>query len=596
MAFKTIHTAYGLAQIAAAESSGIPINLTAVAVGDGNGNQTIPSEGQSTLVREVFRAAPNRVYQDPSTPAKFTVEMIIPATIGGFTIREVGVFDADGGLFVVGNVPDTYKPNSSEGAFSDTVLRIEFFVSNVSIITLAVDPNVAVATQAWVLNNIDACQIIPGGTTGQFLRKASNTCGDTEWFDIADGVTVQVGAIEEYQTLAALQTIVMPAIITGLDCAVYVEGVRLRREAEFTTAIVSGALQITLSAFYPAGSIILIVENEPQSQLPYATDVSPGLIELATNSEVQGGSDTTRAVTPAGLSSRTATATRTGLVELATNAEVQAGTDTLRAVTPFGLASLINPANVPNAIVGRDENGDFAARRISADLLGNANTATKLLNARTINGVNFDGTAAIQVNPFISNNEATNGIFYVPFVQSPADGYRQLLADSGLQYNPSSNTLTCGLQGNAATASRLAVARNIALTGDVTGSATFDGSANVNLNAVVANDSHNHGEATIAGAFNAVGRQQLTSNGYQRLPGGLVLQWGTNRNGTVLYPVPFTSAVLHLNLAINNFNSTAAAAGQHTSVQSQSTSGFTVAVSAAALSSDAELKWMAIGF
>jgi hypothetical protein len=70
-----------------------------------------------------------------------------------------------------------------------------------------------------------------------------------------------------------------------------------------------------------------------------ATATRRGLVELATSTEAQTGTDTDRAVTPAGLASLTATDARRGLVELATNAEVQAGTDTVRAVTPAGLAS-----------------------------------------------------------------------------------------------------------------------------------------------------------------------------------------------------------------------------------------------------------------
>ena len=36
MAFKTIHTQYGLVAMARAEASGTPINLIHMAVGDGN--------------------------------------------------------------------------------------------------------------------------------------------------------------------------------------------------------------------------------------------------------------------------------------------------------------------------------------------------------------------------------------------------------------------------------------------------------------------------------------------------------------------------------------------------------------------------------
>jgi hypothetical protein len=46
--------------------------------------------------------------------------------------------------------------------------------------------------------------------------------------------------------------------------------------------------------------------------------------------------------------------------------------------------------------------------------------------------------------------------------------------------------------GNASTATKLATARTVQLSGDVTGSATFDGSANINISAVVQDDSHSH--------------------------------------------------------------------------------------------------------
>lgn len=46
--------------------------------------------------------------------------------------------------------------------------------------------------------------------------------------------------------------------------------------------------------------------------------------------------------------------------------------------------------------------------------------------------------------------------------------------------------------GNATSATKLATARTISLTGDVTGSTSFDGSGNVSLTTVVADDSHNH--------------------------------------------------------------------------------------------------------
>jgi len=72
-----------------------------------------------------------------------------------------------------------------------------------------------------------------------------------------------------------------------------------------------------------------------------ADETTKGKIEIATSSEVQTGTDNTRAVTPAGLQACTATVTRAGVVELATTAEADAGTDSARATTPEGVASFV---------------------------------------------------------------------------------------------------------------------------------------------------------------------------------------------------------------------------------------------------------------
>lgn len=269
--YRTIHTTYGLAAMAQAEATGTPINITHMAVGDGNGNDVTPSELQTALVRELFRAAPNRVYQDPTTPNRFTAELVIPASEGGFVLREIGVFDATGSLFVVGNLPATYKPQASEGAFADTVVRVDFMVTNASVVTLQVDPNVAVATQQWVSNNVTACALLPGGTTGQVLRKASNGCGDVEWSDPTEA-NVVVDVIEETQTLALNQTAVILSVVTTRGLAVYIDGLRIPHAAGaggWQPDATDPDDKIVLGNSYPAGTQILLTQNEPAGSVPY---------------------------------------------------------------------------------------------------------------------------------------------------------------------------------------------------------------------------------------------------------------------------------------------------------------------------------------
>lgn len=78
--------------------------------------------------------------------------------------------------------------------------------------------------------------------------------------------------------------------------------------------------------------------------------------------------------------------------------------------------------------------------------------------------------------------------------------------------------LQTSVSGNAGTATKLATAQTISLTGDVTGSASFDGSQAVSINATVADNSHNHDNSTIT----SIDASKITSGtiDIERLPKG----------------------------------------------------------------------------
>jgi len=70
-------------------------------------------------------------------------------------------------------------------------------------------------------------------------------------------------------------------------------------------------------------------------------------------------------------------------------------------------ATTATNASTANAIVARDGSSNFSAGTITANLTGNASTATTLQTARTINGVSFNGSANITVTA--TPNEHTHG-------------------------------------------------------------------------------------------------------------------------------------------------------------------------------------------
>lgn len=299
MSYQTLTTNLGLAKIAAAIGSGQTISLPAIKLGDGNGNPVTPSPTQIDLVRVVYTGATNSLTASPTNPNRITAELVVPASVGGFTVREAGIYDAAGVLIFVCNFPNVYKPLPSEGASRDLVIRIVFEVANSGVINLVIDTNVTVATRAWVTSNFTLAALLPGGTTYQILRKKSNTPGDTEWVDPASGQNVIVDVIEENQILASGQTIVDLVTANTNSTAVYIEGVRLRNN-QFS---INTETRFTLAQSYPAGSRVTIVQNEPNGAISQATTESAGIVELATNAETQAGTDASRAVTPASAAS-----------------------------------------------------------------------------------------------------------------------------------------------------------------------------------------------------------------------------------------------------------------------------------------------------
>jgi len=126
---------------------------------------------------------------------------------------------------------------------------------------------------------------------------------------------------------------------------------------------------------------------------------------------------------------------------------------------------------------------------------------------------NADGVAG---NPTVTSN-ATAANTVSTIVARDASG------------NFSAGTITAALAGNAATATKLATARTVSLTGDVTGSVSFDGSANASITATVVDDSHNHIIANVDGLQTALdGKVAKDSNtGSAALPAGTTAQRST---------------------------------------------------------------------
>ncbi|EDI9088662.1 phage tail protein [Salmonella enterica] len=148
--FYTLLTEIGAAKLASAAALGVPLKITHMAVGDGGGVLPTPSAQQTALVAEKRRAALNMLYIDPQNSSQIIAEQVIQETEGGWWIREVGLFDETGALIAVGNCPESYKPQLTEGSGRTQTVRMVLITSSTDNITLKIDPAVVLATRKYV--------------------------------------------------------------------------------------------------------------------------------------------------------------------------------------------------------------------------------------------------------------------------------------------------------------------------------------------------------------------------------------------------------------------------------------------------------------
>uniref|UniRef100_UPI002022526C phage tail protein n=1 Tax=Citrobacter europaeus TaxID=1914243 RepID=UPI002022526C len=145
-----ILTNQGAARLANATMLGTKLNITQMAVGDGNGTLPTPDPAQTKLINQTRIAPINSLSVDAHDAGQIIAEQIIPENEGGFFIREIGLYDDDGILIAVANCPETYKPLLAEGSGRTQTIRMILVVSSTSAITLKIDPSVVLATRKYV--------------------------------------------------------------------------------------------------------------------------------------------------------------------------------------------------------------------------------------------------------------------------------------------------------------------------------------------------------------------------------------------------------------------------------------------------------------
>lgn len=201
--YYTLLTNAGIAYETACKAAGTPIKLTQISVGDGGGAVYNPAATATALKREVWRGPLNALFQDEKNPSWLLAEVTIPPDVGGWYVREAGLWTDTGILYAIVKYPESFKPVlATSGSGKEFYIRSIFETSNASLVTLLIDDTVVKATRAWVmsylaeeLGKLDGKQSVRVAATGNVVLNGAQQI---------DGVAVVAGdrVLLPSQTLA----------------------------------------------------------------------------------------------------------------------------------------------------------------------------------------------------------------------------------------------------------------------------------------------------------------------------------------------------------------------------------------------------------
>ncbi|PYE87389.1 phage tail protein [Phyllobacterium leguminum] len=146
----SIVTNVGRNKLALSAAGGEEVTITHFAIGDGNGAEVNPTAASTALVREVWRTQVESVEIDPLNPSAVLVTAIIPTNVGGWWMREFGIFDRAGDMIAVAKPVSQYKSTALEGQLEDIRYEFQIIIGETANVTMLVDPSVLLASRDFV--------------------------------------------------------------------------------------------------------------------------------------------------------------------------------------------------------------------------------------------------------------------------------------------------------------------------------------------------------------------------------------------------------------------------------------------------------------
>ncbi len=207
--YYTIITDVGKAKIANASVTGNKVGFVKIQLGDGGGSEYTPTESQTALKNVVWEGNIGNTTTDETAPNCIILESLIPSSVGGFMIREIGYLDDENNLIAISKYKECYKPSIEQGAVVDMKVKTVLIVSNVNNIELKIDPTIIFATLkdiqdletkiGTVNTKIDTTKTELTSNIETAKTELNNKIGDTTLLETTDKTSL-VGALNEVKT------------------------------------------------------------------------------------------------------------------------------------------------------------------------------------------------------------------------------------------------------------------------------------------------------------------------------------------------------------------------------------------------------------
>ncbi|MEQ1228467.1 phage tail protein [Acinetobacter junii] len=558
-----VTTNVGDAAIATAIANNSKLNITHIAFGDGNGSVPTPTKTRTSLVREVHRQAVTKYTMHPTIANYIVIETIIPSNIGGFWIREMGII-ADNVLISHGSHAPFFKVADPDGV-SEYRLKFTQNVRDGNVVEISLDESLIYASQAWVNENyIRRNELVDNLTTDDAKKPVSAKQAKNLQDNKLDKTANAVSATK-LKNARKINTIDFDGSQDiNIEAPLRLVGEILTPD-QLNSAVLDGkytVLGLDVAGLYGYGVLVVIRSGGICHQVYYPHLSSPtnnatmamrqtwnmnGDIASWSEWRVVGTRDDSKLPLAGG--------TLTG--DLMVN-----GTSNFKSINATGEITIDKPEVVlKHKLSGRylyinnEDWGVYSPQGSiplpvgsggTGNLEGRAPSADRLATPRNIFGQTFDGsgdvggtitasTGLVQASAYHFIDMGRNSLDRMNFYNFGAT-FNFIDSQNG---NVVARITQNGIDCNAASASKLKTPRNIAISGDVSGSAYFDGSGNIQIN------------TSVNGFDNWKGQ-----NGYTKLPNGLILQWGTQDyasnpgevSASITFPIAFPNSCLNISL------------------------------------------------